>query len=208
MVDDSKKKTDKPKRKYTKRQPKPEVKHLKVRGPVRGIASIDEIPDLPESVDASPYVAKNTPFSLLQQLKNKYPKISLRHLGRLVGISQEAVRQQFLRHGVDFDTGKPVAVNIYREHRGDVLASKQISALGALTDKKLKDASARDLAIVFGTLYDKERLERGEATVIQESPEERMRRLLASSPEPIVIDQECSNPEQIGGSDRDDDTTD
>ena len=35
----------------------------------------------------------------------------------------------------------------------------------ALSDDDIKKASARDKAIVFGTLYDKERLERGQSTV-------------------------------------------
>lgn len=53
---------------------------------------------------------------------------------------------------------------IYKEHRADILSHAQLRMLSNMTDAKLKKASARDLVISTGVLYDKERLERGLST--------------------------------------------
>ena len=109
--------------------------------------------------------AKNTHFATLVKLKEKYPNISAKNLGKLVGISKQAVCQMFARHGVDFRTGQVTALEEYKVNRGDILAVKQIECLNAIDHNKLKKASARDLATVYGIMYDKERLERGQSTV-------------------------------------------
>ena len=116
------------------------------------------------AVIPAPTTPKNTPFATLVALKEKHPKISARHLGKLVGISGQAVLNMFSRHGVDFVTGQVTALEEYKVNRADILAIKQVDCLNALTGAKLKNASVRDLTIVFGTLYDKERLERGQST--------------------------------------------
>ena len=119
---------------------------------------------LPESVPDTSANRKHTPFETLLTLKRKYPKISLRHLGKLVGISAEAVRLQFLKRGINFETGEITAVEEYRAGRAEILASKQIEVLNHLTPEKLKSASAQQLTYTYGVLYDKERLERGQST--------------------------------------------
>ncbi len=62
----------------------------------------------------------------------------------------------------------------YVDRRADVLAGVQARALQALTDAKLKGASARDLAVMYGILFDKERLERGKSTQNIETYEQRI----------------------------------
>lgn len=120
-----------------------------------------------DTIDITPpkNTAKNVPFETLLELKRKHPKLSVRHLGKLVGISGQAVSSMFMRHGIDWDSGVPAAIEDFKAHRADILAYKQIQTLAALTPAKMQKASARDLAIVAGTLYDKERLERGQSTV-------------------------------------------
>ena len=55
---------------------------------------------------------------------------------------------------------------IFKKHRADILSHAQVRVLSNVTDAKLKKASARDLIVSAGILYDKERLERGLATEI------------------------------------------
>lgn len=107
---------------------------------------------------------KNTPFETIVKLKEKYPNISAKNLGKLVGISPQAVIQMFGRHGINFKTGQVTALEEYKINRADIFAVKQIECLEHIDHARLKKASARDLAIVLGTLYDKERLERGQST--------------------------------------------
>lgn len=112
-----------------------------------------------------PKTAKNTPFDTIVKLKEKHPNITAKNLGKLVGISPQAVLQMFVRHGVDFKSGQVLAVEEYKVNRADILAVKQIECLNALSGDKLKKAGAKDLAMVYGIMYDKERLERGQSTV-------------------------------------------
>ena len=52
----------------------------------------------------------------------------------------------------------------YQENKSTILDNIEARVLESLTDAKLKKASARDTAIVFGTIYDKNRLEQGKST--------------------------------------------
>lgn len=63
-----------------------------------------------------------------------------------------------------FKVQNPGAVKAYAENKAAMLDSLENSVLAALTPGKLKKASGRDLAIIFGTLYDKNRLEQGKST--------------------------------------------
>ena len=107
---------------------------------------------------------KNTPFETLLELKRKYPHISQRHLGRLVGINASAVCMMFSRHGVNYETGQITALEEFKDLKADILALKQSEVLSHMNVDKLKKAGARDLAVIFGILHDHERLERGEST--------------------------------------------
>ena len=62
------------------------------------------------------------------------------------------------------DTVEGIDIGAFKDRRADILAAKQQVVLSALNPDKIKEASARDQVIIFGTLYDKERLERGQST--------------------------------------------
>jgi predicted DNA-binding protein YlxM (UPF0122 family) len=53
---------------------------------------------------------------------------------------------------------------VFIERRADILAATQQRVLEHLTEERLKKASVSELNMLFGTLYDKERLERGKST--------------------------------------------
>ena len=151
----------------------------------RGTHSMDESPKTPQVANTEPVIkykrgrprktdpprppkpetlhperrAKNTPIAKLADLKAKNPGLSSRQLGKIVGISHTAVNTLFKRHNVDVEQ-----LEQFREHRADLLTLHQERVLASISEEDLKKASARDKAIVFGTLYDKERLERGQST--------------------------------------------
>jgi len=55
-------------------------------------------------------------------------------------------------------------VKTYRRHRADIFADFQRLILTYITPDKLKGASINQLGTLFGIVYDKEKLERGQAT--------------------------------------------
>ena len=60
--------------------------------------------------------------------------------------------------------GKIEDVKAYKEQRADILSAQQLRVISAITDSDIKKASLRDKVIAAATLYDKERLERGQST--------------------------------------------
>lgn len=63
-----------------------------------------------------------------------------------------------------------------------------MDCLQALTAEDIKKASPRDKAIIFGTLYDKERLERGQSTVNLASIYSRALEDRTETPQDIVLE--------------------
>lgn len=63
----------------------------------------------------------------------------------------------------EFESNRKL-VEYYRRNRADLLAYDQIVYRSHITPEKLEKTSARDLEIMRGVTYDKERLERGEST--------------------------------------------
>ena len=76
------------------------------------------------------------------------------------GVSKQRVHQVLKAAGV---TGER-DVKTFKDCRADIFAGKQMEVLEHLTDERLKKASISELNMLFGTLYDKERLERGKST--------------------------------------------
>jgi len=102
---------------------------------------------------------KNTPVAKLLEQKALNPSLSIRKLAKINNLSQQAVSQMFKRYGVNENY-----LESFKEHRADILAGIQETVASTLTEADIKDASVRDRTILLGTLYDKERLERGQST--------------------------------------------
>ena len=128
------------------------------------ITNIADIIVDPADLIPHPKSPKNTPFEDLLKLKQKYPQISQRHLGKLVGISRTAIGMMFERHGYNWESGQFAALEEYQNHKADVLAIKQIEVLQGMTSEDIKKAGLRDKVVAFGILHDHERLERGQST--------------------------------------------
>ena len=61
---------------------------------------------------------------------------------------------------------KEVQTTEFKNHRAEILAGLQERILSCITDKEIKKAAFGTKIVTAGILYDKERLERGQATSI------------------------------------------
>ena len=84
--------------------------------------------------------------------------LSYEHIGKIQGTSKTGIYRALAKLMPSQET------EIFKQNRADILANIQLKALSAVTEPKLKKASAKDLVISAGILYDKERLERGLST--------------------------------------------
>ena len=97
-------------------------------------------------------------IELMEALLNSDGNIS--RAARELGVTVQSVRKR--------KNGLPVGVmgstKNYREVRAEVFADLQKMLLRYITPDKLKKASLAQIGTLFGIFYDKERLERGQAT--------------------------------------------
>ena len=97
------------------------------------------------------------PIEYLMTLRRK--GLSHRQIAELIHVERSAVSQRLA--GID---DQITWVDEYRKDRALILAYYQRHLLTFLTPAKLRKASARDLIVGMGILYDKERLETGQST--------------------------------------------
>jgi hypothetical protein len=129
---------------------------------------------------------------LSKAIELRMKNLSYGEIAEYFGVNKSAVIRRLKPY-----FGAEVDVPAFKNHRADILASKQAEVLAAITSDKLKKSGARDLAITFGTLYDKERLERGQSTqnasvffrIIEQ----------ACDSEPVVIADNTTDSERDSG---------
>jgi predicted DNA-binding protein YlxM (UPF0122 family) len=85
---------------------------------------------------------------------------TLQEIADVFGVSRQSIHEALQ----PYVGNSEINLKTWKDNRADILAVHQSRVLSSLTDSDLEKASARDKAIVFGTLYDKERLERGQST--------------------------------------------
>jgi len=96
-------------------------------------------------------------------IKAEHPDLGVRDIATLADVSHPHVIATLQRYGVD--QGQ---VEAYKSHRGDILAGLQHRLLVSVTDEDIKKAPLGSRILAAAQLYDKERLERGQATAIQD----------------------------------------
>lgn len=92
----------------------------------------------------------------------KNPLLSQADLARINNTTRQSINQLLIRHGVDIDT-----LQSYKESRADIFAGKQEMVLRNIDEaavKKMLDKAPMAAVNLYGVLYDKERLERGQST--------------------------------------------
>jgi len=102
---------------------------------------------------------KGTSIVTLLEQKAMNPALSQADLARINNVSQAAISMMFKRYGVN-----DKYLESFKTHRADIFAGIQDTILKTLTATDIKKASVRDRVIAAATLYDKERLERGQST--------------------------------------------
>lgn len=130
-------------------------------------SNMDFLPDSiveiepPEGVTlrSSSKAPKNTSAVKLLNQMALCPGITQTQLAKAVNVSKQAVSQMLQRYGINANL-----LESFKTNRADIMAGLQETVAASLTEDDIKKASVRDRTILFGTLYDKERLERGQST--------------------------------------------
>lgn len=115
-----------------------------------GITKCDK--NMPENIQPK--------IDLSKALKLYLSGVSQADIAKLFGVSRQAISQALK----PFKVRHPEVAQAYKENKSNLINEKEMTALQAIDEDKLKKASGRDLAIIFGTLYDKNRLEQGKST--------------------------------------------
>lgn len=105
--------------------------------------------------------AEGGKINLRQAIDLRVKGLSYQEIADYFGVRKQSVWDALQPYGLETNG----SIEVFKEKRADILAGKQADCLAALTVDDIKKASPRDKAIIFGTLYDKERLERGQSTV-------------------------------------------
>lgn len=123
------------------------------------LTAIENASDAPKQVSGK---RKGT-APAIRKLKEKFPEMSNAAIARRVGCHPSNV-DAILRRYLGDTTHEELRG--YQENRGDIFDAVGNRALLHITDAKLAKASPAELTTVMGILYDKARLERGQATGI------------------------------------------
>lgn len=125
---------------------------------VNDTASTELIESLP---DTSKYKSKSTPIHKVKELLDK--GLSHSQIAKLLNIDRSAVTRLIQRHGLNSEEDR-----LFKKGKADFLNSLQRRILNSITLAEIKKMATRDRIMTFGILYDKERLERGQATEIHD----------------------------------------
>ncbi len=109
--------------------------------------------ELPTSLKAP----KNIPIESMLELAHK--GLTDEQVASIIGCDRSNVSRRLQPY-----RDKLAVLDKHKQYRADILCLKGMSMLENITPAKLKKASARDLTTNYGILFDKERLERGQAT--------------------------------------------
>jgi len=109
------------------------------------------------SSNTDKYKHKNIPIESILEYKAR--GLDSVEIAKLLGCDKSNIIKRLQHHN-----DKIASLPDYKKHKADVLALKQREILNNITPDKLNDASGLQLTTMFGILYDKERLERGQST--------------------------------------------
>ena len=102
-------------------------------------------------------VEPTIPIARIIELRNK--KLTYEEIATLLNCSTQNIHQRLQPFAKSIDSLPSI-----KENRADVLAIYNDMILNSLNPDEIKKAPARDKVWMYGVLYDKERLERGQTT--------------------------------------------
>jgi DNA-directed RNA polymerase specialized sigma subunit len=115
------------------------------------------VAQIEENKSTSKYIAKNIP---LEKIIALYAKgMNMTEIGKVLGCSTAAISIRLKGHTEDLNALIP-----FKDSRADTLAFYQRKLLNSIDKGAIEKCSAYQRVGMFGILYDKERLERGEST--------------------------------------------
>lgn len=103
---------------------------------------------------------KADPMAVMQTLTNN-PLLTREQVGKLHDISGQRVSQIITKYGIDLNE-----LGEFKDNRADIFAQLQKVITESLTLDEIKKAPAASRVLMLCQIYDKERLERGQATEI------------------------------------------
>jgi hypothetical protein len=101
--------------------------------------------------------AASIPIEEMVDLKSK--GLSLAQIGKMAGISKQAVSQALKRSGLD-----PEEIKTFKRDKSLIFHGKQKILLNHITPERVKAMSVRDATVSLGIIYDKTRLEDDKST--------------------------------------------
>lgn len=105
---------------------------------------------------------KATPIqSKILKIKEQHPDLSTHKIADLVPCTHVSVIKCLTKYSIDTK-----GLESYKQHRGDILAGVGERIIKSVTDEDIKKMPVGQRIMSYGILYDKERLERGQATSI------------------------------------------
>jgi len=93
------------------------------------------------------------------QVINNNPGITARELAKTAEIAPSTATKYLAKYGINKQE-----IDAFVESRNTIVKDRQRIVLDALTQEKANKASFKDLAVAYGILLDKDRLESGEST--------------------------------------------
>lgn len=99
-------------------------------------------------------------ISLEEMVDLKAKGLSLAQIGKMAGISKQAVSQRLKASGLD-----PEEIGQFKKDKSLILHGKQKMLLDSLTPEEIKKMGGRDKVVSFGIIYDKTRLQDDKSTV-------------------------------------------
>jgi len=85
--------------------------------------------------------------------------LTYQEIATIFGVTKSAVSERLTGY-----IAENIDVQGFKTHRAEILAGKQAEIIKSLTDDDIKKSSPYQRVGMFGILYDKERLERGQST--------------------------------------------
>ena len=101
----------------------------------------------------------DNPISMAKVIELRNKGLTYKEIGQIFGCSKQAIHQRLQPFIPSIDNLKTS-----KHHRADTLHVINDTLLNSLTGDDIKKSSPYQRVGMFGVLYDKERLERGEST--------------------------------------------
>jgi transposase len=125
---------------------------------------------------------KAATISLEEMVGLKAKGLSLAQIGKMAGISKQAVSQRLKASGLD-----PEAIGQFKRDKSLILHAKQKILLEHITPERVKTMTVRDATVSLGIIYDKTRLQDDKSTTNLAASFTQINLSLVQAPSPIDI---------------------